>query len=116
MIGTQLTGYSSVLFHGAMSQNEEKNSIEELHATVRGYVQGVGFRYFVVQKALSLGVRGYVRNESNGDVEVLAQGTRPALERLLTLLRQGSASAEVDEVQTSWHSPDEHLSGFHVRW
>jgi acylphosphatase len=99
-----------------MSPNDANNSIEELHATVRGYVQGVGFRYFVVQKALALGLRGYARNESNGDVEVLAQGTRPTLERLLTLLRQGPGSAEVDEVQTSWRTPSEYISGFHVRW
>lgn len=99
-----------------MSQNDANNSIEELHATIRGYVQGVGFRYFVIQKALSLGLRGYARNESNGDVEVLAQGTRPALERLLTLLRQGPRSAEVDEVQTNWRTPTEYISGFHVRW
>jgi acylphosphatase len=99
-----------------MSQSDVNNSIEELHATIRGYVQGVGFRYFVVQKALTLGLRGYARNESNGDVEVLAQGARPALERLLTLLRQGPASAEVDEVQTNWRTPTEYISGFHVRW
>ncbi len=105
-----------ILHGGIMSQNDANNSIEELYAIVRGYVQGVGFRYFVVQKALSLGLRGYARNESNGDVEVLAQGTRPALERLLTLLRQGPGSAEVDEVQTNWRTPTEYISGFHVRW
>jgi acylphosphatase len=99
-----------------MSQNDEKNSIEELHATVRGYVQGVGFRYFVIQKATALGLHGYVRNESNGTVEVLAQGTRAALERLVTLLRYGPASAEVDDVQATWRAPTEHISGFHVRW
>jgi acylphosphatase len=116
MIVTQLTRHSSAFFDGAMSQNDEKNNIEELHATVHGYVQGVGFRYFVVQKATALGLRGYARNESNGDVEVLAQGTRPALERLVTLLRHGPASAEVETVQTNWRAPTEHISGFHVRW
>ena len=105
-----------ILPGGIMSQNDANNSIEELHAIVRGYVQGVGFRYFVVQKALSLGLRGYARNESNGDVEVLAQGTRAALERLLIQLRQGPGSAEVDEVQTNWRTPTEYISGFHVRW
>jgi len=98
-----------------MSQND-KNSVEELYAVIRGEVQGVGFRYFVVQRGLALGLRGYARNESNGDVEVLAQGTRPALERLLTLLRQGPAGADVREVETTWRAPTEHLSGFHVRW
>jgi acylphosphatase len=92
------------------------NEIEELHAVVRGRVQGVGFRYFVVRNALSLGLRGYARNESNGDVEVLAQGPRPALERLLSLLRQGPSSADISDVTTTWGQSTEHLSGFHVRW
>jgi len=99
-----------------MNQSNEKNSIEELHAVIRGYVQGVGFRYFVVHNAHTFGLRGYARNESNGDVEVLAQGTRPALERLLSLLQRGPTAAEVHDVQTTWRTPTEHLSGFHVRW
>ena len=100
----------------SMNQSSSTNETQELHATVRGQVQGVGFRYFVVQKAQSLGLRGYARNDSNGDVEVLAQGPRPALERLLTLLWQGPSAAQVREVINLWRQPTEHLSGFHVRW
>lgn len=92
------------------------NDIQELHAYVRGRVQGVGFRYFVVEEALSLGLRGYARNDYDGSVEVLAQGPRPALERLVTLLRQGPPAAQVAEVRTSWGQPTQHVSGFHVRW
>jgi acylphosphatase len=99
-----------------MNQSSSTNEIQELHAMVRGQVQGVGFRYFVVQKAQSLGLRGYARNESNGDVEVLAQGPRPALERLLTLLWRGPSAAQVREVKNVWRQPTEHISGFHVRW
>ena len=98
-----------------MIQNEN-NSVEELYVVIRGDVQGVGFRYFVVQQALALALRGYVRNESNDDVEVLAQGPRPALERLLALLWRGPAAADVQEVETTWRTPTEHVSGFHVRW
>ncbi len=61
-----------------MSQSDQ-NQIEELYAVVRGRVQGVGFRYFVVQKAQTFGLRGYAHNDSNGDVKVVAQGPRPAL-------------------------------------
>lgn len=92
------------------------NDIQELHAYVRGQVQGVGFRYFVVEKAHSLGLHGYARNESDGSVEVLAQGPRPALEQLLALLRRGPSAAHVSEVRTTWREPTEHISGFHVRW
>lgn len=98
-----------------MNQSDKQNR-EELYAVVCGDVQGVGFRYFVVQKALSSGLRGYVRNESNGDVVVVAQGPRPALERLLTQLRLGPPAAQVHEVQTTWRDPTEHFSGFHIRW
>ena len=100
-----------------MSQNDTNNiNIEELHAKVRGIVQGVGFRDFVIKKALTLGLRGYVRNDSNGDVEVLAQGPRPTLERLLTYLWQGPSAAQVNDIQTTWSKPTKLISGFHIRW
>ena len=90
--------------------------IAELHARVYGYVQGVGFRYFVVREAQTLGLRGFARNMNDGSVEVLAQGPRPALERLLTLLRQGPSAAHVRDVHITWGNPTEYISGFHVRW
>ncbi|HXZ03851.1 MAG TPA: acylphosphatase [Ktedonobacteraceae bacterium] len=99
-----------------MASQNETNEIQELHAYVVGWVQGVGYRYFVVNTALSLGIRGYVRNLSDGNVEVLAQGTRPNLERLLAMLQRGPSAAEVHEIRTRWGQPTEHLSGFHVRW
>ncbi|MGB8345513.1 MAG: acylphosphatase [Ktedonobacteraceae bacterium] len=96
-----------------MNQGED---IQELYAVVRGRVQGVGFRYFVVREAAALGLRGFARNTENGDVEVVAQGARPTLERLLAALWRGPSAASVSEVRTTWQSPTEHLSGFHVRW
>src|SRR5205085_10784830 len=95
---------------------DSTNDTQELHASVRGQVQGVGYRYFVVEKAHTLGLRGYTRNDWDGSVEVVAQGPRPALERLLALLRQGPSAARVTEVQITWRQPTEHFSGFHVRW
>ena len=92
------------------------NDREELYAVVRGQVQGVGFRYFVVHRALTLNLRGYACNLSDGSVEVVAQGDHAALERLLLLLRQGPSSAYVSEVTTAWRQPTEHFSRFHVRW
>lgn len=94
----------------------ENETIEELHAYVFGCVQGVGFRYFVVHRAQSLGLHGYTRNERDGSVEVLAQGPRPALERLLADLQRGPSAADVEDVRVTWRKPTEHISGFHVRW
>jgi acylphosphatase len=98
-----------------MSQHDS-NDIQELHAWVSGWVQGVGFRDFVIRKALSLGLRGYTRNDSSGDVEVLAQGKRAALEQLLYLLRRGPSAAKVSDVRVQWGQPTEYFSGFHIRW
>ncbi|HTK10070.1 MAG TPA: acylphosphatase [Ktedonobacteraceae bacterium] len=98
-----------------MSQSNQHTS-EELFARVTGFVQGVGFRQFVVHKALNLGLRGFVRNASDGSVEVVAQGARPALEGLLVLLRQGPSASEVEEVSTSWREPTELFPGFYIRW
>jgi acylphosphatase len=89
---------------------------EELYIIVHGYVQGVGFRYFVIDKAQRLGLHGYTRNKNNGDVEVVAQGPRTALERLLTHLQRGPSAADVSDVQVTWREATEHFSGFHIRW
>src|SRR6266566_5280562 len=66
---------------------------------VRGRVQGVGFRWFVEREAHILGIGGWVRNNSDGSVEVLAQGTREQLLGLRSRLRQGPRAARVDDVE-----------------
>lgn len=99
-----------------MENQKKSDEMLELHAKIHGRVQGVGFRYFVVEKALGLGLRGYARNTSEGSVEVLAQGPRPTLERLLAIMRRGPSAAEVSTIEEDWGEPSTHLSGFHVRW
>jgi acylphosphatase len=66
---------------------------------VRGRVQGVGFRWFVEREAHMLGVAGWVRNNADGSVEVMAQGSREQLASLRTKLRQGPRAARVDDVE-----------------
>ncbi len=91
------------------------NEIVRLHATIEGRVQGVGFRYFVQQRAAALHVAGWVRNRWNGQVEVTAEGTRPALEALLQALHRGPPSAAVRRVQAEWQPATGEFQGFHVR-
>jgi acylphosphatase len=100
---------------GSMNHNDPDQRAE-LYAVVRGRVQGVGYRYFVIEMANLLGLRGYARNESDGSVEVLAQGTRSLLERFVTLLRQGPPASDVDDVETTWRTPTEYMSGFRIRY
>ena len=90
----------------------------QLRATVRGYVQGVGFRAFVRRRALALGLDGYVRNTWNGEVEVLAMGSRSDLESLLDDLRRGPSESEVSSVDAAWTvgGAGGGYHGFEVRW
>lgn len=66
---------------------------------VTGRVQGVGFRWFVEKEARVIGVSGWVRNNDNGNVEVLASGTDEQLARLYRALKTGPRAARVDEVE-----------------
>lgn len=89
---------------------------ERLEATVKGRVQGVGFRYHVLQLARQLGLTGYVRNRWDGSVEVVAEGERSQLERLLAYLQAGPRSARVTEVQTNWQAASGTFNSFEVRY
>ena len=89
---------------------------ERLHATVHGRVQGVSFRYNTLLKAHEIGgVRGWVRNRADGSVEVLAEGSRPALERLLAWLHDGSLGARVTDVEASWWKATGEFEDFGIR-
>ena len=79
------------------------NTAQRLHATVSGKVQGVGFRYFVTDKARKMKLYGHVRNLPAGRrVEVIAAGQNPILEKLAELLRCGPPLAEVTSVTLKW--------------
>ena len=75
---------------------------EQLYAKVMGRVQGVGYRFFVVETAQRLGVCGWVRNRWDESVEVLAEGEREKLEKLLSALHTGPRMAHVIQVQYDW--------------
>ena len=83
---------------------------------VRGRVQGVGFRWFVIDAAQRLYVTGWTRNLPDGSVEVMAQGSPKALESFATELSIGPAAARVAGVEPADAEVDPGLKGFHVRY
>jgi acylphosphatase len=87
-----------------------------LHAYVRGRVQGVGFRHFVMTSAQSQGLDGWVRNLWDGRVEVLAEGSKDQLETLLNRLKRGPSSSYVADVEAEWLPATGEFTGFHVRF
>lgn len=73
-------------------------SDRRLEAVVAGRVQGVGFRYWTAERATLLGLVGWVRNEDDGSVRLVAEGPDEALDRLERELHDGPAAARVDAV------------------
>jgi len=82
---------------------------------VRGRVQGVGFRWFVEREAHILGIAGWVRNNHDGSVEVLAMGTPEQLVGLRSRLQEGPRAARVDAVDVSQADPVAGLNSFQIR-
>jgi len=72
--------------------------LKNLVADVSGIVQGVGFRYFVEQAAVQLGINARADNMDDGTVHIVASGDEQRLLRLVEVLRQGSRYSSVDRV------------------
>jgi acylphosphatase len=87
----------------------------QLRTTVEGFVQGVGFRYFVLKIAVSLDLTGWVRNTYDGNVEVLAEGRRDILEQLLIALRRGPSRSQVENVRFDFQPATGLFESFQVR-
>ena len=68
--------------------------------SIVGRVQGVGFRYFALQRAKELGITGWVKNTVDGNVEVVAQGDEPTLKTYVDYLHLGPTLSRVDKITT----------------
>lgn len=88
--------------------------INHYKITISGRVQGVWFRKYARDKALELGLKGYVRNEFNGDVYAEAEGSSDDLNLFIDWLRIGSPLSQVENIS---YRPGElkHYSGFEIR-
>ena len=71
------------------------------HVTIRGRVQGVGYRAWVEHTATSLGLRGWVRNRRDGSVEAVFAGPTDAVEQMIDSCRRGPAMARVESVNAT---------------
>jgi acylphosphatase len=98
-----------------MSVTKDHSSIQARRYLVRGRVQGVGFRWFVEREAHILQIAGWVRNNHDGSVEVLAMGTRDQLVGLRSRLQEGPRAARVDGIAESEAEAVAGLSSFQVR-
>lgn len=83
---------------------------------ISGRVQGVGYRYFVLQLARNLNLTGYVRNLRDGRVEVAAEGEEEVLKSLLVELQQGPPGAAVSQMETKWTETTGDFAAFEVKY
>jgi acylphosphatase len=81
---------------------------------IHGRVQGVGFRYAAREAAVEIGVSGWVRNLSDGTVEIVAQGTAEALAALRSWAAKGPRHAAVERVLVERWDPRPAAQGFEI--
>lgn len=93
----------------------ERAHIERMHAVIRGRVQGVGFRMFVLEAARRHRCRGWVRNLPDGRVETEAEGTEKDLTELLTELYRGPVLARVEDIDVDFTQGPAAFSDFQIR-
>ncbi|NJA04345.1 acylphosphatase [Methylococcaceae bacterium WWC4] len=86
-----------------------------LHIIVKGRVQGVYFRAYTQKQAVKLNLSGFVRNLSDGSVEIVASGHPDDLQKLVAWCHKGPLLAKVAELVVNAHQPDEHWQAFEIR-
>ncbi|MCD6248524.1 MAG: acylphosphatase [Hadesarchaea archaeon] len=86
------------------------------HVYVGGRVQGVFFRYETQMRARRLGVKGWVRNLSDGRVEAVFEGDREKIEEMLEFCKRGPPGAQVTNLTVKWEEPTGEFSDFEIRY
>ncbi|MGM0558125.1 MAG: acylphosphatase [Myxococcota bacterium] len=87
---------------------------ERIDARISGEVQGVFYRATTRETAQSLGVKGWVKNLSDGTVRLVAEGPKSRLEELVEWAHEGSPAARVEDVDVDWSDATGEFSDFHI--
>lgn len=83
---------------------------------VEGRVQGVWYRGSAREEATRLGIAGFARNLPDGTVEIVAEGEKEKVERLITWCHKGPPGAQVSRVRVAWDVGEGGFEGFSIRW
>jgi len=86
----------------------------ELHAVFKGHVQGVGFRWTLVDYAEKFHLSGTAQNLTDGTVEVYAHGSKESLEQFLEAVKQDAGAARIDNVKIRFQNPQDSFSDFRI--
>ncbi len=89
-------------------------AVPAVKAVIKGRVQGVGYRYYILMQARNLGVTGYVKNRQDGSVEVYAQGDWQALKEFIDRVRNPPRPINVREISVQEAEAKPGLDGFRI--
>ena len=89
---------------------------KRVHLLIHGRVQGVFFRAIAQQKATELGLSGWVRNNSDGSVEVMAEGQGDRIDSMIEWCRVGPTQAVVKHVSVDWETPSGEFKEFRIEY
>jgi acylphosphatase len=93
----------------------DPNNLSRVHIWVSGRVQGVGFRAFVMQAGTLLGLAGWVHNLGDDQVETVAEGFPPVLERFAEIVKTGPRASRVEAARMEWERPTGEFNHFSVK-
>jgi acylphosphatase len=86
------------------------------HVFVSGRVQGVFFRQNTLERAKALGLKGWVKNTTDGKVEAVFEGEREKIEKILEWMRKGPPFAKVDGLEIEWEDFKDEFENFEIRY
>ncbi len=84
--------------------------------TANGLVQGVGFRYFIIKNAESLGLKGYTKNLFSGEVLTVVEGSVANIEDLFQRIKVGPSHASVKNCRIEWGESKNEFTNFEIRY
>ena len=87
-----------------------------VHMIAHGRVQGVGFRFYVRERAVPFGLKGWVRNLPDGSVEIHAEGKRDMIDLFIAEIRKGPTFGNVSHLEEEWVDPTKSFTGFSIEF
>ena len=90
--------------------------MKRIKVLISGKVQGVSFRTFIKHMAVSLNLKGYVKNLSSGEVEAIFQGEDKAIKEIINNCKKGTLASKVIDIKITEESNKSEFNGFEIRY
>ncbi len=103
------------MLNSDLERFDRENNKVRVHIVLIGRVQGVAFRYYALNIARRLGVKGWIKNLANGDVEVLIEGKKSAVKQMIDCCREGPSLAIVKNIKIDWQPYTGEFNEFQIR-